>query len=126
MNTEGFLRLRMTRISIGLVVGAAVSAIDHFASGGEVSPIVIVFLLLAASGAAGLIWGRGSWVVTAAVWVWLPCTHLVQHMLGLPDSLYPNTYTSILMLAVFSLVVITAGTGFGILLRRFIQALEIL
>jgi len=44
--------------------------------------------------------------------------HLVKHVLGLPDTLHPNTYTSILYLAAFTLVVATVGTGSGVLLRR--------
>jgi hypothetical protein len=51
-------------------------------------------------------------------WAWLTLVHLVKHVFGLPDTLHPNTYTSILMLAVFSLVVATIGTGCGILIRR--------
>jgi hypothetical protein len=44
--------------------------------------------------------------------------HLIKHVLGLPDTMQPNTYTSILMLAAFTLAVATIGTGCGILLRR--------
>jgi len=50
---------------------------------------------------------------------WLACSrtylgvhtiaHLVKHILGLPDTLHPNTYTSIMMLATFTLVILAIG-----------------
>ena len=92
--------------------------VDNLAFGGEVSPVVIVFLLLAGGGAAGVVWGKQSWLAAAVMWVCLPGTHLVKHSLGLPDTLYPNTYTSIGLLAVFTLVVAAVGMGVGMLLRR--------
>jgi hypothetical protein len=44
--------------------------------------------------------------------------HVVKHVLGLPDTLHPNTYVSILYLAAFTLVVATVGTGCGVLAHR--------
>jgi hypothetical protein len=41
----------------------------------------------------------------------------VKHVIGLPDTLHPNTYTSILYLAAFTLAVATVGTGCGVLIR---------
>lgn len=103
---------------VGLVAGAAIAAVDNFAFGGEVSPIVIVVMLLAATGIAGLAWDRRGWVAAAATWMCVPLAHLIKHVLGLPDTMQPNIYTSILMLAAFTLAVATIGTGCGILLRR--------
>jgi hypothetical protein len=104
--------------SVGVVAGAAIAAVDNFAFGGEVSPILIVVMLLAATGIAGLVWDRRGWVAAAAAWICVPLAHLIKHVLGLPDTMQPNTYTSILMLAAFTLAVATIGTGCGILLRR--------
>ena len=104
--------------SVGVVAGAAIAAVDNFAFGGEVSPILIVVMLLAATGIAGLVWDRRGWVAAAAAWICVPLAHLIKHVLGLPDTVQPNTYTSILMLAAFTLAVATIGTGCGILLRR--------
>src|SRR5262245_58837713 len=87
-----------TRISVGL----AIEYVDNFAFEGEVSPIVIVGMLLAAAATAGGIWGRKSWLTAATAWMCVPLVHLVKHVLGLPDTLHPNTYTSILMLAGFT------------------------
>jgi hypothetical protein len=47
--------------------------------------------------------------------------HLVKRTLNLPDTLHPNIYVSILMLAGFSLVVATIGTGCGMLARGLVR-----
>jgi hypothetical protein len=108
-------------VAIGIAAGLAIAAIDNFASHGEVSPIVVIALLFLASAACGFAWSQRGWVASAAAWLCLPSAHLVRHLLGLPDSLHPNTYTSILMLAAFTLVVAMIATGCGIALRS-IQA----
>ena len=107
------------RLAYGLVAGAAIAAVDNFAFGGEVSPIVIVLLLLVATGLAGALWGMRACIATLAVWAWVPGAHVVKHLLGLPDTLQPNTYKSILLLAIFTLVVSAIGTGCGVLVHRF-------
>ncbi|MCX6549868.1 MAG: hypothetical protein NTY02_02475 [Acidobacteria bacterium] len=106
------------RVTAGLVAGAAIVCMDNFAFEGEVSPIVIVAMLLAATATAGAVWGRRGWVPAAAAWVCVPLAHVIKHVLGLRDTLHPNTYVSILYLAVFTLVVATVGTGLGVLLHR--------
>jgi hypothetical protein len=106
------------RLGVGIAAGVAIAAMDNYAFAGEVSPIVIVGLLFAATAAAGAICGRGAWIAAAGVWACLPLAHLVKHVLRLPDTLQPNTYPSILKLAGFSLVVAMAGTGCGALARR--------
>ena len=103
---------------VGFAAGVAIAAVDNFACGGEVSPIVIVAMLLAATATAGVIWDRRAWVAAATAWICVPLAHLIKHVLGLSDTLQPNTYTSILMLAAFTLAVATIGTGCGVLLRR--------
>ena len=54
MNTPSGIWIRA---GIGVVVGAGIVAVDNFAFGGEVSPIVIVGMLLVFGAAAGMIWG---------------------------------------------------------------------
>jgi hypothetical protein len=100
-------------------VGAVISAVDNVISNGEVSPIVIVAMLFAAAAAAGLFWGRRGWLVAFAVWAWIPAAHLAKRLLGLPDTLHPNTYASIVMLAAFSFVIATVGIACGLLARRW-------
>lgn len=106
------------RFAAGLGTGTAIAAVDSFAFGGEVSPIVIVILLVATTATFGGIWGRGGWTATVATWLCLPLAHVVKHVLGLPDTLHPNTYTSILMLTAFTLVATAIGTEAGVLLNR--------
>jgi len=109
---------RPVRAAAGLVAGAAIVYVDNFAFEGEVSPMVIVAMLLAATAIAGAVWGRRAWVAAAATWACVPFAHVVKHVLGLPDTLHPNTYVSIFYLAVFTLVVATVGTGLGVLVHR--------
>lgn len=106
------------RLGIGLVAGAAIVYVDNRAFEGEVSPIVIVAMLLAATATAGAVWGPRGWVSAAVAWACVPGAHLLKHALGLPDTLHPNTYRSILYLAVFTLIVAAIGTVVGIVLRR--------
>jgi len=105
-------------LGAGLVAGAAIVYVDNCAFEGEVSPLIIVALLLAATAIAGAMWGRSGWIAAAVTWACVPLAHLVKLLLGLPDTLHPNTYTSILYLAAFTLVVATGGTGCGVLVRR--------
>ena len=92
--------------------------VDNCAFQGEVSPIIIVALLLAATAMAGAMWGRSGSIAAAVTWACVPLAHVVKHVLELPDTLHPNTYTSIFYLAAFTLVVATVGTGCGVLVRR--------
>jgi hypothetical protein len=47
----------------------------------------------------------------------MPLANLSKHVLDLPDTLHPNTHASILLLATFSFVVATVGTGCGVLIH---------
>jgi hypothetical protein len=105
------------QLGAGLLAGAAIVCVDNFAFEGEVSPIIIVGLLLAATALAGATWGRRGGLTAAVTWACVPLAHLVKHALGWPDTLHPNTYTSILYLAVFTLVVATVGIGCGLFAR---------
>jgi hypothetical protein len=106
------------RLLVGIIVGAVIVFIDNFAFQGEVSPIVIVILLLVSTVIAGTIWKWHAWVTGVTIWICVPLTHVVKHLLGLPDTLHPNTYGSILMLAVFTFIVSAAGFLFGTLINR--------
>jgi hypothetical protein len=108
------------RSCIGLTVGAAIAAVDNIAFNGEVSPIVVIAMLLAATITAGFLRETLGLATAVAVWICVPAVHLTKRILSLPDTLHPNTYTSILMLAVFSLAVVAAGTGCGLLIRRLV------
>jgi len=110
------------RLAVALVVGAMIAAVDNFAFDGEASPIVIVVMLLTAAAIVSAIWGRRGWMAVGVMWACVPTAHLVKHVLGLPDTLHPNTYTSILYLAVFTLCVAMVGAGFGLLTRKLARS----
>jgi len=115
---EPILSKLPTQLGMGLVAGAAIVYVDNCTFEGEVSPIIIVALLLAATARAGAMWGRSTWIAAATTWACVPLAHVVKHVFNLPDTLHPNSYTSILYLAAFTLVVATGGTGGGVLVRR--------
>lgn len=113
-NTTNALKL----IGVGLTAGLGLSAIDNFAFQGEVSPIMIVVLLLIVTVLSGANYAWRGWFIALSAWFCLPLAHIVKHVLGLPDTLQPNTYASILMLALFTLAVAAIGITSGIFLRR--------
>jgi len=100
----------------GIVAGAVVAAVDNLAFDGEVSPIVIVAMLFVATATFGSIWSWRGGLASGVAWVCVPLAHLMKHVLGMPDTLQPNTYTSILLLAGFTFAISTIGTGCGIVL----------
>lgn len=106
------------RLVAGVIAGAAIASVDNFAFGGEVSPIVIVVMLILATSIAAAVWGRQAWITSAVIWVCVPLVHLVKHLSGLPDTLHPNAYSSIAILAGFTLLVTGFGTAVGILIHR--------
>jgi CDP-diglyceride synthetase len=105
------------RLLVGLIAGAIIVYIDNFAFQGEVSPIVIVMMLLVSTITFGAIWKWQAWIAALAIWICVPMAHVVKHLLGLPDTLHPNTYPSILLLALFTLVVSAIGFFFGTFLH---------
>jgi hypothetical protein len=108
------------RLGFGIVAGAVLAAVDNILFEGEVSPILIVGLLLVTTVTAGALWGWRGWVAAVAAWVWVPTAHVVKRVLNLPDTLHPNTYASILMLTVFTFGVATIGTVSGLIIRRLV------
>jgi len=118
MNSTGIPMKWPLLVGIGFAAGVAIAVVENFAFDGEVSPILIVAILFVTTAIAGVIWGRRGWIVSAAGWMCVPFSHLIKHILDLPDTLHPNTYASIAMLAAFTFVVAAIGTGCGVLLRR--------
>ncbi len=106
-----------TRLDFGIGCGVAIALVDNFASGGEVSPVVVVALLLAASAAIGALWGFSGWPAALIVWAAVPAPHVVKLAIGLADTLHPNTWASIVQLAGFTGFVVAIGAGGGALLR---------
>lgn len=107
----------LPRCLAGTTAGLVIAWVDNVPSAGEVSPIVVVGLLLVVTTIFGGLWGSRAWPASAAAWVCLPLAHVVKHVLSLPDTLHPNTWPSILMLAGFTLLIAGLGSGAGRLLH---------
>ncbi len=108
----------LIRFGVGFAAGAIIAAIDSYAFGGEISPIAIVILLLGGSVVMGFLWGRRGWVAGLAMWIGVPLFHVFKHIWQLPDTLQPNTYASILLLAGFTLVIVSIGTVGGAIMHK--------
>ena len=104
-----------TRLGFGIACGTAIALVDNFASGGEVSPVVVVVLLLAASVTAGALWGLSGWPAMVLIWIAVPAPHVVLLAVGLPDTLHPATWGSIAQVAGFTAFVVACGSGVGAL-----------
>ena len=108
----------LLQLTVGLLIGAGLVYLDGYAFGGETSPIVTIGCLLVATAGLSLTWGTGAWVAASIAWVLLPLGHVVKRVLGIPDTIQPNTYISIAGLAAVTLVAAIVGGGVGLLTRR--------
>ena len=113
-----FLSKWPTLFGAGLIAGAAIVYLDNWAFEGEVSHIVIVAMLLAATGMAGAFCGLRGGIAAAVTWATIPQAHVFKQFFELPDTLHPNTYMSIVYLAAFTLAFAIVGLGCGTLGRR--------
>jgi hypothetical protein len=102
----------------GALLGTLVVFVDNVAFEGEVSPIIIGAMLLMGTALVGTLWGWGGWYASGIAWICVPMAHMIKYLLGLPETLHPNTYASILRLAAFTLALSLIGTGVGVLLRK--------
>jgi hypothetical protein len=101
-----------------MAAGAGIAAADNLAFGGEISPVVILALLLAATVTAGFVGGGRGAGAAMTSWAWVPGVHLVKWALGLPDTLHPSTLGSIGKMAAVTLTVAAAGCMGGVAARR--------
>lgn len=108
---------RAGAVRAGLVAGLVISAVDLYAAGGHIPPVVIVALQILASAALGAAWGWAAWPAAIAVAAPLPAVHAIRHGLGWPDTITPNTWDSIVMMALFALAVAGAGFAAGAVLK---------
>jgi ABC-type multidrug transport system permease subunit len=108
---------RSVLIGVGLIAGLGIAAVDAFGSSGEVSPIVVVVMLLSATAVIGFILPWRGWTAAVATWLPIPLAHLLKLLLGLPDTLHPNTYASAFKLAAFTLLVSAIGMSCGSVVR---------
>jgi hypothetical protein len=103
-------------------LGVLTAGIDVSAPFGDDTEKATLLLLAAFSGLLGFLLPRGPWRWALAVAVWLPLGHLVLHVLGLKDTINPNTYATILLLLPVSLVACSVGAYAGAFLRKGLSA----
>lgn len=111
MRDEG----RRASIVTGLAAGVTVAAIET-AGGGAVRPVAVVALVIAAAFGVGLRWGWAGWLGALAVALPVPGLHLGKHVLGLPDTIQPNTYDALVMMTLFHVALAGAGLAAGAVL----------
>jgi hypothetical protein len=109
--------MRRPSFAVGLAAGVAVAAVDQLALRGQVSPVVVVALLLGATGVAGIMGGWRGWPAVLGTGVCVPGFHVVTHVFGLPGTLQPDTWASIGTQAAFTLAVCGLGFCGGALIR---------
>ncbi len=114
--SQSFVSQKVIPLAIALAGGLLISAVDNFAAGGEISPLMILPLLVVGAALLGGVWGFRAAPALVCFWFPLPAAHAVKRILGLRDTLHPNTYASIAMLAIFSfgLCAVTFGIASGI------------
>ena len=93
------MKSRAVSVGFGFAAGMLIAGVDNVASHGEVSPTVIVGLLIIATATEGYVWGWRGALPALVTWLCVPLVHVIKNVLDLPDTLQPNTYTSIMMLA---------------------------
>lgn len=124
MDSKYYTIKRYALILIGIAAGLIIAAVDNLSFQGEVSPIVIALMLIFITFSSGFVFGWRGWIVSSITWGCVPLAHFIKHFFRLPDTLHPNTYISIILLAAFTLFVSIVGHGFGVLFNRFFRKLR--
>jgi hypothetical protein len=108
-------------LAAGLVAGLLLAAVEAGAVVGPVRPVVMVALTLVAGGVIGAIWGWRSWPAAMLAGASVPLRHLMNRVLGLPDTTQPNTLDAVMMMGLFALAVSAAGFCAGVLMRQAVS-----
>jgi hypothetical protein len=118
MNELSRRRLGVAAYAMAVAHGLLVAAFDVAAPFGDDTEKCTVLLWLLSCGSLGLLRPRRPWRWALLVGPWVPAVHAARHALGLPDSLNPNTYVTVLILLPVSLAVCLAGAYAGSLVGR--------
>ena len=105
----------------GLVAGLLLAVIEAGAVVGPVRTVVMVTLTIVAGLAMGVTWGWRRWPAALIAGASVPLRHLMNRLLGLPDTTPPNTFDAVMMMGLFSLAVSAAGFCAGVLLRQAVS-----
>lgn len=103
---------------IGLAIGSCIAFTDNYAFEGEISPVVIVAFLFISAFSVVALFGNPGCIAAIGIWFCLPISHFIKIGLGLPDTLHPATFRSAVLLAVFTLIVVSIGSACGMVFRR--------
>jgi len=115
------VRNKIIKYIAAIVIGLFISALDNYAFEGEISPIFIIMLLFLFSSGMALIINTEAYILSIIIWVFLPAVHFIKHLLGLSDSIQPNTYESILLLALVTFAVSQVGFMVGCTIRKTVD-----
>src|SRR5262245_24729450 len=105
-----------------IALGLAVAWFDVAAPFGDDTAKGTLLLWVACCGALGYLQPRRPWRWAVLVGPWVPAGHFAVHALGLPASLSPDTYATILFLVPLSLAVCLVAAYAGSLARRASQS----
>ena len=120
--SEGKSRISANSLILtGIVAGLIISAVDNLAYSGIANPFVVVAMLLAVTGVAGIVFTKRGLIVVFAAWVCNPLVHAVKHIFNSSGSLHPETWLYILMLAIYTLVISLFGWGLGLLIQKLMK-----
>ncbi len=108
-------------MAIAAVLGLLIAALDRASLFGDDSAQFTALLWLLSSGLLGFALPRRPWLWASLIGPWLSLTNSVLHVLGLPGSVHPDTYLTILILLPLSLAVCLLGAYVGALARRALQ-----
>ncbi len=103
---------------VAIILGLCIVLVDLFADGGEISPAVVLLLLLIAGAIVGAIHSRLSLWLALLISISLPAVRLILHLLGYKTTLQPDTVASILMVGAVALCVASIGVLIGAVARR--------
>jgi len=101
-----------------VVLGFGIVFVDLFADGGEISPAVVLSLLLVAGAIIGVIHSRFSFWLALLISISLPAVHLILHLRGYKTKLQPDTVASILLVGMVALCTACIGVLIGASARR--------
>jgi hypothetical protein len=104
-----------------VIIGLIISAVDNYAFGGEITPMVVILLLLLSTSGMSVIVNAKAYLISIIIWFFLPAVHLIKHIFGLSDTIEPNTYQSILLLALVTFLICQIGFLVGRGIRKAIN-----
>jgi hypothetical protein len=111
-------RNRIIKYISAIVIGLFISALDNCAFGGEISPVIVIMLLFLFCAGMAFIVNTYAYLISIIIWIFLPLVHFINHLLGFTDSIQPNTYQSIFLLALVTFAVSQIGFVVGRIIRK--------